>query len=916
MKNLFPRILLGLTLLGLPSLASAQTVGTLLGHIYDQSGSPIRGVKAVVTSPTQIGGARTVTTDSEGTFRVPGLTPGVFTVTVSASKLRTTQQNNVKIVPATTTEIDIVMEVESATEEIQIVTKAPPINTSQATVGEAFDLGFINDLPLSTRDFQGVQALTPGVIDTGGGNPSIRGGSYFNNTYTVDGFQTTDPVTHTFTENFSFDAMNSVQVSTAGFGAEHSDTLGGVTNIVTKSGSNRLEVDGTFTYTDQNLYLFKDARDRGTNRLMVGSVSVGGPIIKDRLWYYVSGEGVSNVSTLPATEGFPPHPGRNVLGFSGTAKLTWQISPRNKIDFSSRYEPGDFNNILQSVLVEPEAEARQYQNTRFFGADWHSAVTDQLLLQFRAGLNQNQVNVGPQSCKWDPNCANQAGVLDIATGILRQNYTSLSRDLRQTVELSGSLEWFQDSRRFGSHDVKLGARFSAIQQDSARTLPGDSTLTVVGDKPFSRTEACSNDPKNNNGDCHHSWLYSALTATHTLAYLSEAWKPTRHLTITPEVAMQISKSRDDKGVAVTDTMAFTPHLQVAWDATHDGRTVIRGSFNNYVDPGFLALARFTSRQLFRKRCDWNEMAQAFIDNCRISGGEGSQTVGVPCAPDGLRADGTPCNTKLRLPRVWEYTIGAEREVFTGITLGFDYIYRKFVHQWEDIETNAIWNQGGTGMNVAGGWKTGRSQFVYDLETPDEARRQYHSLTVVARKNEGLLKMRLSYTWTKDMGTEDSGFATLYLDNPGQNAYYYGPLAGDFRHDIRAQATYQVRPWFTMGVIYQFLSGAPYNRYFFDDVQNGDFTNFRAKRGYDTRGTLNPDDDAPLRLPDLSELDLQARFNLRTLISQPLDVFVDVLNLMALRTTTSVVESDGPFWGRPQTRMRPLQVRLGLQYRFR
>jgi hypothetical protein len=188
--------------------------------------------------------------------------------------------------------------------------------------------------------------------------------------------------------------------------------------------------------------------------------------------------------------------------------------------------------------------------------------------------------------------------------------------------------------------------------------------------------------------------------------------------------------------------------------------------------------------------------------------------------------------------------------------------------------------------------------------------------VVARKNEGLLKMRLSYTWTKDMGTEDSGFATLYLDNPGQNAYYYGPLAGDFRHDIRAQATYQVRPWFTMGVIYQFLSGAPYNRYFFDDVQNGDFTNFRAKRGYDTRGTLNPDDDAPLRLPDLSELDLQARFNLRTLISQPLDLFVDVLNLMALRTTTSVVESDGPFWGRPQTRMRPLQVRLGLQYRFR
>lgn len=916
MKQLFLRILLGLALLGLSGRAPAQTVGTLLGHVFDQGGSPISGVKVTITSPTQIGGARVVTTDAEGTFHVPGLTPGTFTVTVSADKLKTTKQEAVKIVQATTTEIDLVMEVESAIEEIQIITKAPAVNTQASRVGESFEGDFANNLPLSRRDFQGVAALTPGVIDTGDGNPSIRGGSYFNNTFTVDGFQTTDPVTHTFTENFSFDAINSVQVNTASFGAEHADTLGGVINLVTKSGSNRLEVDGTLTYADQHLSIFKDAADRGTYRSMAGSVSVGGPIVKDLLWYYVSGQGVSNSSTLPFTEGFPQHPSNSILGFSGTAKVTWQLFPRNKINFLARYEPGSFNNVLQRLLVEPDAEAHQYQVTRFVGADWQSRLTDELLLQFRFGLNQNQVNFGPQSCKDDPNCDREPGILDAETGILRRNYTSLTRNRRQTLELAGSLEWFKNTRHFGSHYLKGGVRFSAIESVEARTVPGDGTLTVLGLKPLSRTEACSNDPKSDNGECRHNWLYTDLTGAHTLAFVSEEWKPTRHLTITPEVAMQVSRSHDDKGVLVTDNIAFTPHLQVAWDATHDGLTVVRGSFNNYVDPGFLALAGFASRQLFEKRCNWNDMAQAFIDNCRTSGGAGSQTVGLPCSPDGLRPDGTSCNTKLRLPRVWEYSFGAEREVVTGITLGFDYIYRKFVHQWEDIETNAIWNQGGTGMNPAGAWKTGRAQFVYDLGTPDEARRQYHAVTVMARKREGRLKMRLAYTWSKDTGTEESGFTTYFLDNPGQTPFYYGPLSNDIRHDIRAQVSYDVLRWLSVGVIYQFFTGGPYNRFFFDGVQTGDFTSLRTKRGYDTRGTINPDDDIPLRLPDVSRLDVQARVNLLTLIKQPIDLFVDVQNVMGLRTTTSVVESDGPFWGQRQTRMRPTNIRLGMQYRFR
>src|SRR4029453_7527636 len=132
-----------------PGLAAlGQTVGTLEGHVFDQSGTPIRGVKVVASSPTQIGGAKTATTGNDGLFRFPGLTPGVFTITASATKLKTVEQQNVKVSAVTTAEIDIPMEVESAEEQIQVIQKAPTINTQDATVGTDFDLEFVDKLPV------------------------------------------------------------------------------------------------------------------------------------------------------------------------------------------------------------------------------------------------------------------------------------------------------------------------------------------------------------------------------------------------------------------------------------------------------------------------------------------------------------------------------------------------------------------------------------------------------------------------------------------------------------------------------------------------------------------------------------------------------------------------------------------------
>jgi hypothetical protein len=303
-----------------------------------------------------------------------------------------------------------------------------------------------------------------------------------------------------------------------------------------------------------------------------------------------------------------------------------------------------------------------------------------------------------------------------------------------------------------------------------------------------------------------------------------------------------------------------------------------------------------------------------VGTCTTTGGDAGTTVGLPCNPDGLNPDGTSCRTRLRPPREGEVTAGGERELWTGIVAGGDFVYRHFTHSWEDVETNAIWNQGGTDLMPSGRYKTGRAQFVFDLETPDVSQHTNTSFTAFLRKREGLLKATLSYTWSRSMGTTLNNYAGSFLDNPGQTPYYYGPLADDIRHDLRAFLTYAVRTWASVGLSYDFITGSPYNHYFYDPLFQ-EFRDFRARRGYDWAGTANPDDDIALRLPDLSILNLQVRISLRPLIKQELEVFADVFNVLALRTTTSVIESDGPFWGQQLSRLQPLSARLGLHYRF-
>ncbi len=894
----------------LPAAARAQTVGSIAGAVYDSGGTLLPGIKVVAESPTQIGGARTVYTNADGTFRIPGLIVGRFTLTVTAPKFKAQVLSGIRVGAGAETNLDIVMEIATEVEVVKVETRAKTkVNTKDAVIKESFDAEFVNDVPLLARSYQGIQAMAAGVRDTGGGNPQVRGGATFNNTTTIDGFDTTDPVSHTFGTNFAFESLSSVDVQTGAYGAENATTTGGVINVVTRSGSNKVEVESSLTYTDQNLQLFKNQFDVGVNRLVQGSFGVGGPILKDKLWYFVSAQGIYNTSTLPRDpNGVLATPAsRVVTALDGFAKLTYQLSPRNKLVASTTFSPAEFNNNSQSYFVEDAAQLRQYQQTNIVNLVLESLLSDNLFLNIGASAQRILLDIGPQSCEWDPNCANVPGSLELVTGILQRNNTNLVYDPRRTVQFKGDLQWTKDTKSSGVHVVKGGFNVRVSDNPVLRSVPGDETLQTVNGANFRRTEVCANDPTQSDGVCRPGYLRTNTFGRIVNVYIGDTWRPYRYLTLKPQIAGQQGLARDARSTTVTNFLTATPHFSVIWDATHDGRTAIRGAFNQYVDTGFLALARFAGQQLSQKTCFWDEETQTYSVNCVFRGGQSGRTVGIP--------DPDKPPVALRAPRTWEATGGVEREVVQGISIAADYIYRRFNHQFEDTETNQIWNESGTAVRADGGYRNGKNQQIFDLGTPDASTRRYHSVTARLNKREGRMKVTGSYTWTRNRGPQNSAIDGAFLDNPKNAVYWYGSLPGEVRHHVKVFSAYQVLPWLSLGVNYEFFTGEPYNRFFYNNVYGG-FIDLRAQRGYNPGANINDtSDDRELRLPDVSLLGLQGRANLRKFTKLNLDAFINVFNVLALRTTRSVVDTDTAFWGQPTSFLAPTRAVLGLSYRF-
>ncbi len=327
----FPKlesILAGLGVLFLASGLFAQTGTTSVqGVVLDKSGAAVVGAKVVVENAGQAL-QRAAQTNGSGQYRVLGLPPGTYTLTVEKEGFRKFESRDLDLLVNLPATLDVNLVVGAATEHVEVSGQAETVNTTDASLGIAFSENQVKQLPLESRNVPDLLSLQPGVVYTGNRpdidtdvdtrSGAVNGSHSDQSNVTLDGIEVNDKGGHAFTSVLpvTLDSVQEFRVTTANYGAEEGSSSGAQIALVTKSGTNSFHGSvyeyNRNSFVSANDYFIKEAQLQSgqpnqpsqLNRNIFG-VSVGGPILKNRMYFFLNYEGYRDAEAVSTLETVP-----------------------------------------------------------------------------------------------------------------------------------------------------------------------------------------------------------------------------------------------------------------------------------------------------------------------------------------------------------------------------------------------------------------------------------------------------------------------------------------------------------------------------------------------------------------------------------------------------------------------------------
>jgi outer membrane receptor protein involved in Fe transport len=418
--------LLLLCLLSTAAFAQSEAGGaTLLGTVTDPTGATVAAAKVTLSSP-QIGFTRVTQTTDSGLFNFPRVPVGLYVLEVEKAGFRTIKRENIELAVGAVVDLTVPLSVGSTSESITVTEEVSLVESTRSQTSTNVGSRAVADLPINGRNFLDFTTLTPGVVrDPRGGDLSFGGQRGTANSLLVDGMDSNNLF---FGQSagragagrnpysFSQDAVQEFQVNTNGYAAEIGRAGGGVINVVTKSGTNAVHGNAFWFYRDR----FMNAntainKSRGVARQpyhynQFGG-TVGGPLVKDKVFYFLSYDGQRNTDPNPV---FFPFSITNpdALTQQGLAELSTYLDP---------YTTGRNNDIGLAKV------------------DWN--VTDSQRLSLRYNIHRfrgvNFENSGAQSAR------EHTGNSNVSTNHLAVNY---SKVFGSSVVWDSRFNWLTDDQ--------------------------------------------------------------------------------------------------------------------------------------------------------------------------------------------------------------------------------------------------------------------------------------------------------------------------------------------------------------------------------------------------------------------------------------------------------------------------------------
>jgi hypothetical protein len=711
--------------------AAQQATGEIFGRAIDKSGAVLPGTSVTVAGPALLQ-PRVVTTSETGTYRVPELPIGTYSVTFDLPGFRSIQRADIRITIGFSAQINAEMELSAVQETVTVTGESPLIDTKATGTKSTFDLETLQNIP-SARDPWVMLERSPGItmdrVNVGGNQSGqqsgyiSRGSSTGNNKWSIDGVDITDmAATGASPIYYDFDMLEEMQVTTGG--ADASQQTGGVgINLVTRGGTDRFRGSGRTYITDDNFQ--GDNIDEGIPTAGAGApiqnirdygFEVGGPIKKGKAWYWGS-YGIQDIKVgvvgfYKAQAGCSPPP-TDTEGLRGCLetdlttlnnynwKVQWSPFTNNKISFQNTWA-AKVRSARDASSTRPiETTYRQKAVSSDFGTfGWLTGPSplwkagDQHVINDRWLVDVQWAHLGNNFVLdfHEDSLKDVQPRLETTTSLWGRSYQQ-SVFLRPTNSLDVNSNYFLPSSMGGDHAFKFGLRWRSAHSTSINHWGGNAVARYTSGVPNSV------DVYRDGYSVSHldTWAfyaqdtYAIKRASITIGFRVDRQDDSAIAATVPASPMApthlpaIDFPGIDAGIVFTD---FSPRVGINYDLTGSGRTVTRASYSTYygqVGPGQFSspLASVGATMVRFPWADGN--SDGFVQTGEINYGtilasSGGYNVNNPT---NFRTTAT-VDPNLRNDRTREFIAGFDHEIMPGVGFGASYIWRKYDQfSWND-----------------------------------------------------------------------------------------------------------------------------------------------------------------------------------------------------------------------------------------
>jgi hypothetical protein len=576
-------------------MAQGKQSSALSGRVTSGDGQPLPGATVTVRS-TSLQGERSAVADINGVYRVAGLPPGDYVVTFEMNGMSSVERRTpVSLASEITMDQQLTL---TPVREVVDVRGGKPAPVASPTGAFNLRAGETAVLPSGRSPFF-IAELAPGLTDnTPNSNQlTVGGGFAYDNVFLMNGVDINDNVLGQPNALFIEEAIEEVQVLSSGISAEYGRFGGGIVNVVTRSGGNALS--GAFRLNLTNpAWSVETPFETERQITRAGKVSptyeatIGGPIVRDRLWYF-GGARIERTTTQSAfAQTGTPFTSRNE-NTRYEAKLTGTLSNSHTLQGSFINNATDLRQPALPVSIDPAAFTTPSTPNRLLAANWRGVLGPKTFATAQYSQKWWKLeNAGGTSTAIVDSPFLTRGILGVPGG-LQYNapyWDSTDPEQRNNRQLTASVSQMLSSPRFGTHEVKGGfehfvsTRVGGNSQTSTGYVFQTDYKLDASNRPALDAEGRLIPRFVPNNSRVQVWLPmrgATIDIGTTSLFVNDHWTATPRLTLDLGLRFESVGSEATGRNESVSAKTLVPRLGAAYDLTGDGHTVLLGSYGHY-----------------------------------------------------------------------------------------------------------------------------------------------------------------------------------------------------------------------------------------------------------------------------------------------------------------------------------------------